>query len=58
MYSDNLMAMIGKDVEVEAGGMLYQGRLVEVSDSEVFLQGTMGWIQIAVETVTRVKLKV
>jgi len=57
MYTDNLMTLIGKDVEIEADGMIYQGKLIEISDEDVFLQGPMGWIQIPVQTVKTVKPK-
>jgi hypothetical protein len=39
MYTSNLMELIGKEVEVMSDGMLYRGRLIEVSETEVFLQG-------------------
>jgi hypothetical protein len=55
MYNNNLMNLIGKKVEVTSGGIAYRGRLIEVSESEVFLQGELGWIQLSVETVTEIK---
>ncbi|HLB25185.1 MAG TPA: hypothetical protein VJM83_02530 [Nitrospirota bacterium] len=55
MYTDNLATMIGKEVVVTASGMIYRGRLVEVSETEVFLQGQLGWIQLRVEDVTEIK---
>lgn len=54
MYYDNIMGMIGKDVEVMAGGMAYRGKLIEISETEVFLQGDMGWMQLGIETVTSI----
>ena len=57
MYTSNLMGMIGQEVEVMSDGMLYRGRLIEVSDTEVFLQGELGWIQLSVEKVTEIRLR-
>jgi hypothetical protein len=52
MYYHNIMDMIGKEVEVMSSGMAYRGRLIEISETEVFLQGELGWVQLAIETVT------
>lgn len=55
MYTDNLYSMIGREVEVECDGMTYRGTLIEVSETEVFLQSDVGWIQLSVETVSSIK---
>ena len=55
MYTDNLMGMIGQEVEVESDGMTYRGTLIEVSETDVFLQSDMGWIQLSVETVKNIR---
>lgn len=55
MYTSNLMGLIGQEVEVMSDGMLYRGRLIEVSETEVFLQGELGWIQLSVEKVTEIR---
>ena len=55
MYTNNLMGLIGQEVEVMSDGMLYSGRLIEVSETEVFLQGELGWIQISIEKVTEIR---
>lgn len=52
MYYHNIMDMIGKEVEVMSSGMAYRGRLIEISETEVFLQGELGWVQLSIETVT------
>jgi len=57
MYTSNLMDLIGKEVEVMAAGMIYTGTLIEVSETEVFLQSNLGWIQIQVENVTEINPK-
>jgi len=54
MYNNNLINLIGKKVEVISSGIAYRGRLIEVSESDVFLQGELGWIQLSVETVTEI----
>ena len=55
MYTGNLMGMMGQEVEVMSDGMLYRGRLIEVSETDVFLQGELGWIQLSVEKVTEIR---
>ncbi len=57
MYNSNLLDLIGKEVEVSASGITYNGRLIEVSDTEVFIQSEMGWIQIMVSDVTDIREK-
>jgi hypothetical protein len=42
----DIQSMIGKEVEVIANGISYKGVLVEVSDTEVHLKGTMQWITL------------
>ena len=55
MYYGSLIEMVGKNVEVTCDGMLYKGTLIEVSGEDVFLQGTLGWIQLSVEKVTEIR---
>ena len=55
MRNEGLMGLIGKEVEVTASGMLYKGTLVEVSETEVFLKGELGWIQLQVEAVSDIR---
>ncbi len=57
MYTGNLAALIGQEVEVTSDGMLYRGRLIEVSETDVFLQSELGWIQLSVEKVTDIRPK-
>jgi hypothetical protein len=51
---DNL---IGKIVEVSANNITYTGKLVEISETEVYLEGESGWIVIPVERVVAVREK-
>jgi hypothetical protein len=55
MYTGSLIELIGQEVEVMSDGMLYCGRLIEVSETDVFLQGELGWIQLSVEKVTEIR---
>jgi hypothetical protein len=55
MYGDPLAALIGHEVVAVANGISYRGKLIEVSESEVFIQSEMGWMQLKVEEVTEIK---
>ena len=48
--------MINKEVEVIANGVLYKGVLIEVSDTEVHLRGSMQWIALPASSVSTIKL--
>jgi hypothetical protein len=48
--------MIGKEVEVMAGGMAYRGTLIEVSDSEVTIRTTLQWVSLPASSVGSVRL--
>ncbi len=47
--------LIGKEVVVEANGITYRGRLVEVNEQEVYLQAESGWITILTENVVDIR---
>ena len=53
----DIQSMIGKEVEVIANGLSYTGVLIEVSDTEINLKGSMQWITLPASTVSVVKLK-
>lgn len=53
----DIQSMIGKEVEVIANGVLYTGVLIEVSDVEVHLKGSMQWISLPVSSVSQIKPK-
>jgi hypothetical protein len=44
----------GKLVEVIANDITYTGTLVEISETEVYLEGESGWIVIDVEQVASI----
>jgi hypothetical protein len=48
--------LIGKIVIVEAeDGITYTGKLIEVGEEEVYLEGEMGWLVIPVEKVADIR---
>lgn len=53
----DIQSMIGKEVEVIANGMKYEGVLIEVSDVEVHLKSIMQWISLPASSVSAVRLK-
>ncbi len=52
-----LQAMMGKEVEVIANGLRYTGILIEVSDSEVYIKGTLQWFFLPTASVSSINLK-
>lgn len=51
MYSDSVQAMTGKKVRVIANDVVYNGLLVEVTETTVELQGEGQWITISVDSI-------
>jgi len=56
MYFYDINAMVNKEVVVVANGIEYRGKLVEVTETEVSLQGALGWMSVPVESVTSMNL--
>jgi len=52
---DYIHELIGKEVEVEANGILYRGELVEVGEEDIYLKTESGWITISVMNVTDIR---
>ncbi|MBI4824733.1 MAG: hypothetical protein HY805_10995 [Nitrospirae bacterium] len=50
-----MMELVGKTVIVEASGITYTGRLVEIGETEVYLEGEMGWVVIPVENISSIR---
>lgn len=44
--------LMGKEVEFQANGITYRGKLVQITENEVHLQTTMGWIVIQTDKIT------
>jgi len=53
----DIQSMIGKEVEVIANGMKYTGVLIEVSDVDIHLKGSMQWMSLPASSVSQIKLK-
>jgi len=56
MYFYDINAMVNKEVVVISDGMEYRGKLVEITETEVSLQGPLGWMSVPVESVTNITL--
>ena len=48
-------ALMGREVEVMAAGILYRGKFVEMTHEDVKLRGPTGWIILPVDRVSSVK---
>lgn len=53
----DIQNMLRKEVEVIANGMSYTGVLIEVTDADVHLQGSLQWISLPMSSVTDIKLR-
>jgi len=51
----DIINMIGKEVEVVANGVSYQGVLIEVSETDVHLKGMLGYVSLPTSAVTEVR---
>ncbi|MEK6712937.1 MAG: hypothetical protein AABY41_01925 [Nitrospirota bacterium] len=54
MYSDSVQSMTGKKVRVIANDIVYNGLLVEVTETTVELQGEGQWITIPVDSISSI----
>ncbi|HEB75916.1 MAG TPA: hypothetical protein ENJ04_06155 [Nitrospirae bacterium] len=53
-----MMGLIGKRVVVEANGITYRGRLVEVGETEVHLETELGWVTLPTDHVVDIREEV
>lgn len=53
----NVIDLRGKTVEVTANDILYTGVLIEIDETDVYLQAESGWIVIPVEQVASIREK-
>lgn len=53
----NFSELFGKEVNVFANGVVYQGVLVEVSDTEVYIKTPQQWVAIPAGSVGAIELK-
>ncbi len=52
---DDLIKLIGKEVIVEADGILFSGELIEVTDLEVYLKSETGWTTISMDKINSIR---
>lgn len=52
-----MIDLVGKPVEVMANGISYTGILVEISETEVYLEAQSGWIVIPIDQVAFIRKK-
>jgi hypothetical protein len=52
-----MIELLGKEVEVLANHITYTGKLVEISETDVYLQAESGWVVIPVERVSEIRKK-
>ncbi len=52
-----MIELINTVVEVGTVETVYEGRLVEVNENEVYLEGESGWIVIPIERVAYIRAK-
>lgn len=48
--------MIGKDVEVISNGTAFRGKLIEVSETEVYIKTLLQWLALPAVSVSSLKL--
>jgi len=49
-----MQELIGKQVEVITGDVIYRGVLVEIGETEIYLRAEEGWITVPVDRVVDV----
>jgi len=47
--------LIGKQVEVVTADIVYRGTLIEIGETEIYLQAEEGWITVPVDRVIDVR---
>jgi hypothetical protein len=47
--------LLGKVVDVTANSITYTGRLVEIGETEIYLESDLGWILIPMEQIASVQ---
>jgi ribosome maturation factor RimP len=52
-----VIELIGTVVEVGTGEAVYEGRLVEVNEDEIYLESESGWVVVPMERVAYVRKK-
>ncbi len=52
-----MIELIGKYVEVMANNITYTGKLVEIGETDVYLEAESGWVVIPVEQIALIRKK-
>lgn len=52
-----MIDLIGKIVDVEAAGITYTGKLIEIGEDEVHIESESGWIIIPIERIALIREK-
>ena len=52
-----MIELLGKCVEVIANDITYTGNLVEIGETDVYLEGESGWIVIPVDRIVSIRKK-
>ena len=47
--------LMNKEVEIQARGTTYKGKLIQLGEQEVYLQTMMGWVVLQTEEITSMK---
>ncbi len=50
-----MQELVGREVEVSTMETIYRGTLIEIGETEIYLQSQYGWITIPIEKVADVK---
>ncbi len=52
-----MIDLVGKIVDVETPDIIYTGKLIEISELEVYLESESGWIVIPVDRIVLIREK-
>jgi len=49
--------LVGKIVDVETPDIIYTGKLIEISEEEVYIESESGWIMIPTDRIVLIREK-
>ena len=49
--------LVGKIVEIETGDMTYTGKLIEIGEDEVHIEGVTGWVIVPIDKIAYIREK-
>ena len=50
-----MQGLIGKQVEVITADILYKGLLIEIGETEIYLQAEEGWVVVPIDRVVDIR---